>query len=237
MGLLDGQLLKMLILSYNTDKDGEMTGIPVPYPVMYNPESFTQSVKSVYASKKVSGDTGEQLEYRGKKSDDITFEFLFDATGGSVNSINGEIAKAIGGVDVEVALFLSLTSARDPDAHQNRKLTLIWGTFIMDCRLESASVEYTLFSAIGRPLRAKVKATFKEDKLRGLQSAFDKLFSADLTHVHVVKAGETLPLIAKQIYDDPSLYLEIAKINNLKNFRAIKPGMELILPPVNKREN
>lgn len=237
MGLLDGQLLKMLILSYNTDRDGNKIGIPVPYPVMYNPESFTKKVKTVLRSRRVTGDAGEEQEYGGNAADSVSFEFLFDATGGSVNSINGEAAKLLGGVDAEIELFLFLTSARDPSAHQSRKLTLVWGTFIFDCILETASVNYTLFSSIGRPIRAKVSATFKGNKLRLLQAAFDKLFSADLTHVHVVKAGETLPLIAKKIYDDPSLYLEIAKINNLKNFRSLKPGMELILPPVNKREN
>ena len=237
MGLLDGQLLKMLILSFNTDSNGNKSGLPIPYPVMYNPENFTKNVRTVLRPRRVTGDTGEEQEYGGNAADSVSFEFLFDATGGSVNSINGEVAKALGGVDAEIELFLFLTSARDPLSHQSRKLTLVWGTFIFDCRLESASINYTLFSSIGRPIRAKVNATFKGDRLRLLQAAFDKLFSADLTHVHIVKSGETLPLIAKNIYDDPLLYIEIARINNLKNFRSIKPGMELILPPVNKREN
>ena len=67
-------------------------------------------------------------------------------------------------------------------------------------------------------------------------SAIAKLFSADLTHVHLVKDGETLPAIAHQIYGDPKYYVEIARVNNLRNFRSLKPGMELILPPVNKQE-
>ena len=91
-----------------------------------------------------------------------------------------------------------------------------------------------MFSNLGRPLRATVKASFRGDELRILQSAFDKLFSSDLTHWHVVKAGETLPLIASRIYGDPKLYLEIARVNNLTNFRELEPGTQIMLPPLEK---
>ena len=237
MGLLDGKLSKMLILSFNTDREGNKKGIPVPYPVMYNPEKFTRNIKTIYTPRTVPGDRSEEQSFERIGSDEVSFEFLFDATGASVNSVNGEVAKAVGGVDAEIELFLSLTQSQDPQTHQPRRLTLVWGTYILDCRLTSATINYTLFSPLGRPLRATVNATFRGDELRILQSLFDKIFSADLTHVHVVKAGQTLPWIASEIYDDPSLYLEIARVNGLKNFRDLTPGQQLILPPLEKTSN
>ncbi|NMM49678.1 CIS tube protein [Marinigracilibium pacificum] len=236
MGLLDGKLAKMLILSFATDDDGLMKGIPVPFPVMYNPEKFSKSIRTRYQRRQVPGDAGEELSFEGIEGDEISFEFLFDATGGSINSIQGEAAKALDGVDVQIELFLALTHSRDPNEHQPPKLTLVWGTFIFDCRLVNATIDYTLFNSLGRPLRATINATFKGDEPRILQAAFDKLFSADLTHARIVKDGETLPMISKEVYGDPKYYLEIARVNNLTNFRSIPAGTELILPPLDKTE-
>ena len=237
MGLLDGKLLKMLILAYNTDECGNMKGIPIPYPVMYNPENFSITSKTIYKKREAPGDSGTQLDFDRIESGEVSFEFLFDATGASINSINGEVAKALGGVDIEIELFLALLQTREPDTHQTRTVTLIWGTFIMQAKLTSATVNYTLFSPLGRPLRAKVSATFKEQKPRLLQQAFSKLFSADLTHVRIVKTGETLPYIANDVYGDSKYYIELAKVNGLKNFRFIAPGTELVLPPLDKKGN
>jgi len=237
MGILDGKLIKMLILSFSTSSDGIMKGLPIPFPVMYNPEKFTKNIRTIYQTSNVPGDSTQEQSFQNIEGDEVSFEFLFDATGGSINSIQGEVAKALDGVDVQIELFLKLTQKRDPKEHQPPKLTLIWGTFIFNCRMVSATIDYTLFNSMGRPIRATINATFKGDEPRLLQAAFDKLFSSDLTHVRIVKAGETLPLISKDVYGDPSYYLEIARINGLKNFRNLEAGTELILPPIEKLES
>lgn len=237
MALLDGKLLKMIILAYEPDEDGAPSGPYIPFPVMYNPESYTVTSEVVYSEKAVAGDSDRDLEFQRIEGDSVSFEFLFDATGASVNSINGETAKIVGGVDLEVETFLELTSNRTPQSHQTRTLILVWGTFIFTCKLTTASVNYTLFDANGRPLRAKVNATFKGHTPRFLQGAIAKLFSSDLTHVRIVKAGETLHWITQKVYGDSKYYLEVAKINGLKNFRNLKPGTELILPPLSKIAN
>ncbi|MEL6811945.1 MAG: LysM peptidoglycan-binding domain-containing protein [Bacteroidota bacterium] len=235
MGLLDGVLLKMLVISYHEDPDtGLPKSIPIPYPVMYNPEKLSKSLTVNYQSDCGPGNSSRELRFHSFDTGDVTFEFLFDATGTSVNSINGEVASAIGGVDLEIEIFLALMKP-DPEEHHPKTLTLVWGTFIFNCKLVKADVNYTMFSSIGRPLRATVTATFKGHELKIVQAALTKLFSSDLTKVHVVKSGETLPLIAKNVYGDTSYYVEIAKANNLNNFRNIKPGQEIILPPVEKQ--
>ena len=232
---MDGMLAKMIILSFATDSEGNPKGPPRPFPVMYNPERYSSSIRTIYQSQTQPGDSAEELSFDRIEGKEISFEFLFDATGGSVNSIQGELAKQVGGVDLQIELFLQLTHERDPQEHQPPKLTLVWGTFIFDCRLVSANIEYMMFNPSGRPLRAKIDATFKCDRPRVLQAALDKLFSADLTHVRIVKAGETLPLISKKVYGDSRYYLQIAELNGITNFRNIKPGTELILPPIEKQ--
>lgn len=237
MGLTDGKLAKMIILSYATDKEGNKKGIPRPFPVMYNPEKFSRQISNIYHSQNNPGSSDEEQAYERTEANKVSFEFMFDATGGSVNSIQGEVARELGGVDAQIELFQELTHKPDPDEHQPPKLTLVWGTFILDCRLTSATIEYLMFNSLGRPLRAKINAAFKGDTTRLIQAAVNKLFSADLTHVRVVKAGETLPLISHKVYGDSRYYLQIADLNGITNIRNLTPGTELILPPLEKLNN
>jgi len=56
--------------------------------------------------------------------------------------------------------------------------------------------------------------------------------SPDLTHLIEIKQGDTLPLICNRVYGDPSYYMEVARYNNLVNFRKLVPGTKLYLPPI-----
>jgi nucleoid-associated protein YgaU len=56
--------------------------------------------------------------------------------------------------------------------------------------------------------------------------------SADLTHVRLVKAGDTLPALCERIYGEPRMYAEVARANGLDNFRDLRPGMQLRFPPL-----
>ena len=73
MGTLDGKLIKMLILSYATDENGNMKGLPVPFPVMYNPEKFSKTVRTMYQPSRVPGDAGEEQTFQGIEGEDVRF--------------------------------------------------------------------------------------------------------------------------------------------------------------------
>ena len=94
------------------------------------------------------------------------------------------------------------------------------------------SMDYTLFKPSGLPLRAKVKLSFT-----GFQSKDEKALRAnrsspDLDHVVEVKAGDTLPLLCYRIYKNSGYYTDVAKVNNLVNFRNLVPGTRLHFPPL-----
>ena len=59
-----------------------------------------------------------------------------------------------------------------------------------------------------------------------------RLESPDLTKYVTTKEGDLLPLLVRDKYYDPAYYLQVAKINKLKNFRNIPLGKKLILPPM-----
>ena len=98
--------------------------------------------------------------------------------------------------------------------------------------LTSANVTYTMFDSNGRPLRAKMNITIEENVSLDLLGKLLSLFSPDLSKSITVKEGDTLPLLCSQEYNDASLYPKVAAVNNLKNYRKLKQGMELLFPPI-----
>jgi nucleoid-associated protein YgaU len=58
--------------------------------------------------------------------------------------------------------------------------------------------------------------------------------SPDLTHIRLVKAGDTLPEMCFNIYGDPRYYLDVARQNRLDNFRKLEPGTRIFFPPIEK---
>jgi hypothetical protein len=171
----------------------------------------------------------------------VSFDFLFDGTGVSgVGNTSVDLNPAVGEVGYvqeQIDDFLEITQGLNSSTHEPNFLQLSWGTFVFQGVMESANITYKLFHSSGAPLRATVSATFKQSVSRTEQAAAARKQSPDLTHFRLVEEGETLPLIAKKVYGDPALYLEIARVNNINNFRKLKAGQQLVLPPIDKKEN
>ena len=90
-----------------------------------------------------------------------------------------------------------------------------------------------MFAPDGTPLRAKLAISVTEHIDTTLINKILKLESPDLSKAIVVNAGDTLPLLCFKEYGDSSLYPKVAKVNNLKNYRKLEQGMELLFPPIN----
>ena len=120
----------------------------------------------------------------------------------------------------------------DGKKHEPSHVRVLWGSQIFFGRLESMSVDNTMFKPSGEPLRAKVQLAFigfmskEEEALRANRS------SPDMSHLIEVQAGDTLPLLCYRIYRDGGYYAEIARINDLTDFRELRPGTRLRFPPL-----
>lgn len=242
MGLTDlfdglAEVSKLKIYAYEDVDFGTPTGDE--FEVMYNPNTYSQNFKSVWVEETPQGGTAETQSYRRLKSDSVAFDFLFDGTGvsGVGNTsidLNPEVAD-VGYVQEQIDAFLAITQGLNSSTHEPNFVQLSWGTFVFNGVMASADITYKLFHSSGAPLRANINATFKQSVSRTEQAAQAKLQSPDLTHFRLVAEGETLPLIAKKVYGDPALYMEIAKVNNINNFRKLKVGQQLVLPPIDKK--
>jgi nucleoid-associated protein YgaU len=47
-----------------------------------------------------------------------------------------------------------------------------------------------------------------------------------------VVAGDTLPALCGKIYGQPGLYPLVARHNQLRHFRSLEPGTQLVFPPI-----
>jgi Contractile injection system tube protein len=120
------------------------------------------------------------------------------------------------------------------EIHQPPFLIIQWGELLFKCVLREMSINFKLFRPDGTPLRASVKAKFTSTVENELRVRQQSNASPDITHVRIVKAGDTLPMLAYQIYEDSSYYIQVARANNLLNFRNLVPGTKIFFPPIEK---
>src|SRR5690606_38385885 len=202
-------------------------GIPLgaPFLAMFNPESFAIHEDIDWVADCPPGREGANLKYRGTKPRTFTMEFTIDGTGVNTNGVKIP-------VPAQVALFRAATTAVRGTYHRPAFLLVQYGTFLCTCGINSSDVTYTMFDFTGLPIRARISASFTELTVPVLSDILGMLSSPDLTHYRTVKEGDLLPLITHEVYNDQHYYLQVARLNRLKNFRNLAPGTRLTLPPI-----
>ncbi|MGV7206303.1 CIS tube protein [Oxalobacteraceae bacterium A2-2] len=226
-----GKLEKMLILAFESSADAETGGkleAKASYEALINPETYTLEYKVKTAEGQGQGSSGAQQKFAYTMPEELSFEFLFDATG----IIDGNPQPD--GVFGQVDAFRKLLTEYRPDTHEPFHLKLIWGNLVFKGRAVELGITYKLFNPDGQPIRAVARTKFKGSIEEKKRVAKEDRHSPDLTHVRVVRAGDRLPLLCHEIYGDPRHYLDVARVNGLDDFRALAPGQRLLFPPLAK---
>jgi LysM repeat protein len=206
----------------------DYSDVPPParqFEAYVNPSEITYSYEGEYAAQSGVGTTSSRMEFKRMKPGDLSLSFFIDGTGANGREVH---------VQEEIAKFQAV-AGYSGQIHRPHYLEVAYGKVPpRRCVLKSASIAYKLFRSDGIPLRAVISATFTEnsDDTTRVATAQDK--SADLTHVRLVKAGDTLPGLCETIYGEPRMYLEVARANGLDNFRALPAGLRLRFPPLEK---
>lgn len=120
------------------------------------------------------------------------------------------------------------------DTHAPAIVTVSWGTFSFTGVCKKFTVNYTLFSSLGFPLRAKLNLEFCGTNVPSFAMKLMGFNSPDLTHLRVANAGDNLPLMSNKIYGNSKHYLELAKVNNLNSVFDVLPGDKVVFPPLKK---
>ena len=218
-----GTLERLLILAYEKP---DYSGSPVSqFEAYVNPNEITLAYEMEYDSAQGSGATNSRMNFKSVKPGDLSLTFFLDGTGA-----NGRPAD----VQEMVEKFQTVTGYNG-NIHRPNYLKVTWGKIqVKRCVLKSASIAYKLFKPSGVPLRAVITAAFTDNSDDQTRVALAQDQSPDLTHVRLVKAGDTLPGFCEQIYGDPRLYLKVAAANGLDDFRHLVPGTRIFFPPLEK---
>ena len=218
-----GELERLLIQAYEqADFTGDRIG---EFEAYVNPNEITLAYEMEYDSAQGSGTTGSRMEFKKIKPGDLSLTFFIDGTGA-----NGRRAD----VQDEVERFQKVTGYNG-NIHRPNYLKVVWGTLqVKRCVLKSASIAYKLFRPSGVPLRAIITANFTDTADDQTRVALARDESPDLTHVRLVTAGDTLPLMCYRIYGSAAYYLEVARANGIDHFRQLEPGRKVFFPPLEK---
>lgn len=249
MGLFDkGKLEKLTLRVFKPFKAGQKPETSdVAYAVQVNPSSYMLNRRVNYTYDRGLGFTTGEAKHATNDPVSLDFEFLFDGTGvipkpaplGDIPLV-GAIASALSPskpfvVQDEIDKFEKVAYDYNSELHEPQALLLVWGNLVFPCKLESVDYRYTLFAEDGTPLRVVAKCTFCES-IPGSESVReDDPKSPDLTHLRDVRDGDTLPLLADDVYANAQLYLEVARVNKLVNFRRLRPATRLSFPPLDKQ--
>ncbi len=223
---MSGQLKKLIIKAF---KNGSFTQAAGEFTLPINPETFSQRFGIEYDKTTPPGSQGNDPKFLATTPQSLDLEFVFDGTGVIPN--NPQKDKS---VSEQIEAFLEVVYEMEGSIHRPKYLKILWGSLKFDCILSNLDISYTLFKPDGKPLRAKLKANFTSYIEAAKRVKEEGKNSPDLTHMRTVQEGENLLLMVNNIYQDPAYYLEVARVNGLKNFRNLKVGTQLFFPPVDK---
>jgi nucleoid-associated protein YgaU len=216
-----GTLERLLIKAYEApDYGGADVGT---FEAYVNPSEITLSYEIEYDAAQGAGTTGSRMNFKSMKPGDLSLTLFIDGTGANGRTID---------VQQRVEQFQTVTGYNGK-IHRPNYLKVVWGTLqVKRCVLKSASIAYKMFKSDGVPLRAVVTATFTDNSDDQTRVALAQDESPDLTHVRLVKAGDTLPGLCDEVYGDALRYVQVAEANGLDDFRRLEAGTRLVFPPL-----
>jgi len=243
-------LEKLVIIRFKHNQETDNFVVP------FNPDSYSLQYKNEYSKGQGINTSGKQGNYIKTKPEKLSLTLIFDGTditdystygasskiANTITSITSNIPhksvknKVFMTADVykQVQKFLKVAYEMDGETHEPHPLKIIWGDLSFKGRLQTVDIKYTLFTRSGHPLRANLDVVFIGDLEESERVKKENKSSPDLTHIREVKNGDTLPLMAQEVYKDPAYYIQLARANNLNSFRKLKPGTTIKLPPIKK---
>jgi len=209
-------------------------------PVQYNPTELVLEKRVQFAEIGIPGLTAPLQQFVRGQAEVLTVELFFDTSDKGMGAAATSVA-------TQTDRIYSLARI-EPDGHAPPIVTFHWGAGFPGTSLSDrlgnqkresftgvvASVRqtFTLFSAGGVPLRAKLNLTINEYKTLGDQLAELNLKSPDRTHDHVLQAGDQLWSVAQRYYSRPAAWREIAVANRIDDPRRLTPGRHLVVPSI-----
>ena len=216
-------------LKFTTHKEDSCTSSNQvhSYEAWLNPNSYKRTFNNDWSPMPIGGSPGETLTFNGNSESLSLGELMIDNTIVTLTSSSKDVASYCENLKVALQGYYGIE-------HKPLFTKVTWGTLIFSGVCEEVSVDYILFDSSGSPLRAKLSVSLRKTQNRTTVAAEAKTSSPDLTHARPVKAGDNLAMMSNNIYKDSSYYIELARVNNLNSVFDIKPGDQILFPPIKK---
>lgn len=185
--------------------------------VMFNPEEYSLNRDNNFAAQSIPGLSSPILQFAHGNLRTLDMELLFDTYEKHTD------------VRLDTDKFVQLMEI-DPVLHAPPILIVAWASLQFRCVLTKASQKFLLFLDDGRPVRARITASFTEFIDAEHEALKIKRETADYTKHHTVLQGETIANIAAKYYGDPGLWRPIAMFNRVDEPRRLKTGTLLAIP-------
>jgi nucleoid-associated protein YgaU len=203
--------------------------------VMFDPEEYTIHRENTFAELSAPGSQSPILQFAAGKLRTLDMELLLDtleehkAPGGTpVNRAGDDVSKL-------VARLTDLMSI-DRATHAPPVLLFCWASLQFQCVMARCSERVVMTKDDGTPLRARLQVTFSEFVNPALEARSIKRETADYSKLRTVRAGETLPGLAYELYGDPRLWRPLASANGLFDPRNLEIGQKLVVPRLPYRD-
>lgn len=224
-------LTKAIIINLDAD-------IPLPIPVMFNPDKYSISSNIQFNEVKVPGAEQQPLQYAGNDNQTLSLDLFFDTTDTGVDvrtrtaSILALATPQQKNSKVIINALLGGTSqeSAQKSIKEPPRLKFIWGTLVFPCVMSSIKQNFDYFNALGMPLRATLTVEFKGYSAVDAALGQLPLPLMDQAARISVTQNETLQSIASNKLNNPKKWRQIAERNGIDNPRANLQGLNLIIP-------
>lgn len=224
------KLEKLKIDAYR-DPERSLAKYVGTFTAMFNPATLEQEYNNLYNFEETIKGTTKTVPFRQVGPDKLDIELLLDGTGVG----DFIVLPTTPSVDDRIEEFKKLAYDVDGTIHEPRYLRVRWGSKRWaDGRLTKLVVTYDSFDRGGTALRATLAVELLVDPPKKDQKLKTGLESPDVSHTRIVRAGDTLPLLAAEVYGAATYAMAVARFNGLDHPRALEPGTELAFPPLER---
>lgn len=216
-------LVKLKLIAYS---DSSFSSEVDTFDAAINPESYSHSHSVEFSSSKSMAEgEGNAPKFNSIGTETVDFSIYLDGTGVAGNTTS---------VVDQITSLKTVVYKYNGTSHRTNYIKILWGSLVFYCNLTKLSLNYTMFSPNGDPLRAKADVGFSGFTDAKLMAAAANKQSPDMSHLKVMKPTNNIPLFCSEIYKDSTLYVEVARANDLDSFRKIKNGKTLLFPQLNQ---
>lgn len=205
----------------------------------FNPSSYTISSRPSYRDVRHLMQDTERKEFLGGVIRTMEVTLIFDSF--SDNDLFPEsemqsVKNLTEGVENRLKPITDKLKKLEQAAHVagelHRPPTVIfsWGNLNFKGVITGYSVEYTMFSMEGKPIRATVRLSITEETDPAASARENPFESPDRTKTRVLVEGMSLWSVAYEEYDDCEKWRIIAKANNIMNPLDVRPGQVIKVP-------